>query len=732
MAIVYIIILMVIIPLMAVVYLKNPKGQVNHYFVLFSVSALFWQSSILLDGSNHDRLTAHYRLLFVAVFWMVYFLLQFLAHVSHKRLSRIEHWFFLGVVAVFGAAALFSDLVIEGVSAYESATGITTEPLQGKFYWLGIAVISIMSFWAALLLRQRLHRPSSIANRTQLQIIYYSLIVAIMFAMTTFVLLPEVFGVSLLSNYTPFSSLLVILALAYVILRHSFLDIRLVVTRTLAYVLSIAAVSIIFFVLASVALPFIYNQDIDISSQVPFLLLALFLAVAFQPLKKYFDRATDQLFYQENYDTQEQIDRLGELVVSEYEIDKLVSSALDLISQSLRPTTGKIILLDGRGEFYDEYRLASSPKIASAKAVEQMSVMDEIVLVLDEYDEYSDLPPRKHKLVKALQKHGVSLAVKFNTKDEIVGYMLLGPKLSGGVYNSKDAQFSSTAAKELAIAIQNARRFDQIQRFNDTLKLEVERATAEIRKSNKKLLELDQAKDEFITMASHQLRTPLTSVKGYVSMVMEGDAGKITAKQRKLLSSAFTSSQRMVYLIGDLLNVSRLQTGKFVIEPTPVDLTEIVANEIQQLSETAKNRKIKLKFNKLKDFPIVMLDENKIRQVIMNFIDNAIYYTPNGGTIILKVAANSKKIDFTVTDDGIGVPKQEQQKLFNKFYRAANARKARPDGTGLGLFMAKKVVVDQGGSIVFNSKEGKGSTFGFTFPYAKIKLKEDQAKYTNN
>jgi signal transduction histidine kinase len=221
-------------------------------------------------------------------------------------------------------------------------------------------------------------------------------------------------------------------------------------------------------------------------------------------------------------------------------------------------------------------------------------------------------------------------------------------------------------------------------------------------------------------MASHQLRTPLTSVKGYLSMVLDGDVGKISKPQKEMLAQAFFSSQRMVYLIADLLNVSRLKTGKFIIEPGPVNLAEMVDQELSQLDETASSKSLTLTYDKPKSFPVLMLDETKTRQVIMNFVDNAIYYTPAGGKINVRLIDNPNTIELRVEDNGIGVPKDEEHHLFTKFYRAGNARKARPDGTGLGLFMAKKVVIAEGGSIIFESTEGKGSTFGFVFPKAKL------------
>lgn len=233
---------------------------------------------------------------------------------------------------------------------------------------------------------------------------------------------------------------------------------------------------------------------------------------------------------------------------------------------------------------------------------------------------------------------------------------------------------------------------------------------------DKKLEELDETRDEFISMASHQLRTPLTSVKGYVSMILEGDAGAINHEQRTMLNQAFASCQRMVYLISDLLNVSRIKTGKFVINRSPVNLDEVARDEIAQINEIAKSRSIKIDYLPPRSIHNLNLDETKIRQVIMNFIDNALYYTPADGRIIVSLVDRPSAIELRIKDNGIGVPKSERHYLFTKFYRATNARKARPDGTGLGLFMAKKIIIAQGGAVIFDSVEGRGSTFGFMFP----------------
>lgn len=306
--------------------------------------------------------------------------------------------------------------------------------------------------------------------------------------------------------------------------------------------------------------------------------------------------------------------------------------------------------------------------------------------------------------------------IKLMARRQIVGLLVVGYINPTTQLSPADTELLDRLSESIGVALDNKLLFEENRRV-----------LKQIKESNAKLRALDETKDDFISMASHQLRTPLTSVKGYISMVLEGDAGKISPTQKKLLTQSFFSSQRMVYLIADLLNVSRLKTGKFVIDPTPVNLAEVVEQELEQLKETADVHSLKLTYQKPKHFPELMLDETKTRQVIMNFVDNAIYYTPSGGRINVRLVDNTTNVELRVEDNGIGVPKSEQPHLFTKFYRAGNARKARPDGTGLGLFMAKKVIVAQSGSIIFESHENTGSTFGFLLSKSKLAV-PDAAK----
>ncbi len=388
----------------------------------------------------------------------------------------------------------------------------------------------------------------------------------------------------------------------------------------------------------------------------------------------------------------------------------------DVIEQNLKSEFASFVINSPGSE---------QPRVMGTKnANVEMASLQQLVghsplLLLDDVSEANALKgPLRQQNIAAI----IKLVNPRRHSDFGTHYLLLGDKKSGNPYTRQDTQLLQIIANELVIAIQNALRFEEIQNFNLTLQEKVDEATKQLRRANDKLRELDDTKDDFIGIASHQLRTPLTSVKGYVSMVLDGDVGKITPKQKEMLDQAFLSAQRMVYLIADLLNLSRLKTGKFVIEPIKTNLSDLVQNEIDQLAESAKNKGIKLVYKRPKSCTPLMLDGTKMSQVVMNFIDNAIYYTPKGKTVEVSISETPQSLELLVQDEGMGVPKAEQHHLFTKFYRAKNAKKVRPDGTGLGLFMAKKVIVAQGGSIVFKSAEGKGSTFGFILPKKHLEI----------
>jgi signal transduction histidine kinase len=480
-----------------------------------------------------------------------------------------------------------------------------------------------------------------------------------------------------------------------------------VVARSIAYtMLLITLASLYGGAILSVTGSFFNNASHPILKNLVYDALAVLLAFTFQPLRRFFERITDRIFFRDHYDSQEVLNNFSGILVSELDLGRILKKSLTALCESLHIQFGQIIVFNNDRVYRVEHY---GPLPQRLMVAPELRTLNRSMLIADE------LEGGQRKSL--LESHGVRVSMLLSTREEFVGYLLLGDKLSGDIYSTQDVNLLEIIGKELAVAILNAKAYAEIQAFSQHLQERVDHATNRLRIANRHLKELDRAKDEFISMASHQLRTPLTTIKGYLSMMLEGDAGRISKGQKEFVGYAFDASERMVNLISDLLNVSRLSAGRFLIQTKPTDMVKMIEEEVHQLITHAQAKGLKLIFDRPKA-PLLPaeIDENKTRQVIMNFIDNAIYYTTQGEVrVVLHQTGDMVRLE--VRDTGIGVPVDARKKLFSKFYRAENAQVLRPDGTGLGLYLAKRVIEDQGGTIIFSSVEGKGSVFGFELPF---------------
>ncbi|TAN57070.1 PAS domain-containing protein [Patescibacteria group bacterium] len=229
--------------------------------------------------------------------------------------------------------------------------------------------------------------------------------------------------------------------------------------------------------------------------------------------------------------------------------------------------------------------------------------------------------------------------------------------------------------------------------------------------------EIDTMKSEFVSVASHQLRTPLSAIKWFLEMLIAGDAGAINENQKEFLDRAYESNERMIKLVNDLLNVSRMESGKIKFEPKPTQLGDIFQSVITELTPLTRARNITIQsaFADTK-LPDVFVDPDKIRQVIMNLVSNAIKYTSGRGKIELFYERHPNELVFNIKDNGIGIPKDQQHKVFNKFFRADNVMKVQTEGSGLGLYIGRTIIEASGGRMWFSSQENKGTTFSFALP----------------
>lgn len=227
---------------------------------------------------------------------------------------------------------------------------------------------------------------------------------------------------------------------------------------------------------------------------------------------------------------------------------------------------------------------------------------------------------------------------------------------------------------------------------------------------------IEKLKTEFVSISAHQLRTPLSAIKWTLRMLLDGDLGKITKEQREFLEKTYRSNERMIKLINDLLNVTRIEEGRFIYKRSLVDFRDVVGKIIETYRDEISRKEIRLKYKKPKEKFDLFVDEEKISLAVQNLIDNAIRYTPQRGEIEIELKKGEKEILFKIKDSGIGIPEDQKERIFQKFFRAANAMRFVTEGTGLGLFITKNIIEAHGGKIWFESKEGKGTTFYFTLP----------------
>ncbi len=221
---------------------------------------------------------------------------------------------------------------------------------------------------------------------------------------------------------------------------------------------------------------------------------------------------------------------------------------------------------------------------------------------------------------------------------------------------------------------------------------------------------------ETVSIVSHQLKTPLSVIKGYLEVLISEDLGKLNKEQKEYLKNTLENAERMKTLVKDILNVTRIEANKVELNPEPIDLVKLTEGVVKNYSLFARAHNSKISFDPPKKLPLIEVDSIKIREVIGNFVSNAIFYNKKNGKIKLTLSEKGKNIVFCCKDSGIGISEKAKNKIFQKFYRSEEAIAVTPKGSGLGLFISKAIIKKSGGKIWFKSKRGEGSTFCFSLP----------------
>jgi len=322
---------------------------------------------------------------------------------------------------------------------------------------------------------------------------------------------------------------------------------------------------------------------------------------------------------------------------------------------------------------------------------------------------------RPSPVIRTLIVEGVRtyVGVPLIVKADLIGSLNLAAA-SPDFFTAEHLEIAQEVAGQLAVAVQQARLYEELQKHSQMLEQAVEKATAELREANEALKTLDQLKDSFLSTAAHELRTPLTSIQGFSEILLTRELDE--DRKKYYLDTINKQSAQLAQIIDDLLDISRLEAGKGLeIKSEPVDLGLLLVETVQPFIETSVKHHFRLEG--LTETPPVQGDPFRLEQVIRNLLSNAVKYSPEGGSITIHTRVSGKYFEVGVQDEGIGLTPEQQAHLFEKFYRADESNRST-GGTGLGLAICKLIVEGHGGHIWAESESGAGSTFAFSIPLA--------------
>ncbi len=720
------------------ILLKNRRSTVNIIFSILVIAVCIWIfSNLAIDYIANDSET----LLFWSKFALIgpsiipcAFLFFTLNFPKRKIAHALRYYFYLAPVLIL-FFLIPTDLNIVAVTFTESdLPEVVPGPLYiifGAYFFIYMG-LAFRNLWKS-------YRENSGIYKLQIRYVALGMLLTALFALITNLVFP-ILGYSQIGVYAPYTTFFFIFCTAYAVIKYRLMDIRLIVTRSLVYAILVSLITGTF-VLVTFLSSYYLTQDSRLSQIGIAIVSSLLIVLLLDPIKRSLARVTNKVFFKQAINYPEVTKKITDIINEEIELGSLVNRFCSTTEDELRIKHVSLLLPVSEDVYIvPEERVDTKGKAQKPLTVRRSSALgrelyrNRGVIILDELDrKVADAQneverERFDEMRQELENLDGYAAVPVAYKDSLIAIIVLSRKLSGEMFSLEDIQFLQVIAPQMASAIQKAKLYQEEKEFGIKLQREVEKATADLKVANAKLTELDKAKSEFMSIASHQLRTPLAGIMGYLSMVIQGDYGNMTKEQEPILRSVLDATQRLIRMVNLFLNVTRIEAGRFVMNYTKKPFNEIVNAVYMELKPTADKKDVKLIY-KDKKLPEVEVDEDKIKDVMLNLIDNAIKYSP-AGAVTVTAEANKRNVHFKVKDTGVGIPVVEVKNLFDKFVRGSGIAQVDPNGSGLGLFIARKITEGHGGRIWAESEgEGKGSTFNFEVP---IKADTDAKKKTED
>jgi len=698
------------------ILLKGKEKIVNKLYSLIAFSVCAWglgmvlyRASLTVNGS-----VFWCKVLYLAPILIVCSFLLF-SYVFPEGKEKIKKSA-IAVTVILGGGIFYLTALTNGI--IKNIIFVPNEEkiiVFGSLYLLYSIFISGFFIWAYINLLIRRHKSVGLF-RTQISYVFWGTFLASTLGMVTNLVLPTI-GIFYLNWAGQILSLIMVIFIAYAIVRHRLMDIKVALRQSFVYLSSVLMIMIPAGIAMYYAERFFPGYVIWVS-----LLILLFTVSAFPPIKNWYYRIANKYFFSSLYDAREVISRLSDGLRSTLDVKEIYNFISGTIVATFHTKAFGVLNYDQTSgqyvtQFNSGFEINNRKIFPGDRILHEEYIKKSKALVIEEIK--STAYEAHKEVIDMLTAVGAAVVVPLNIKDETLGVMVLGQKESGDMYNDEDLRTLETIASQAAISIKNAQLYDETRGFSVTLQKEVERQTAQLKEANIELQKLDKAKSDFISIASHQLRTPLTAIKGFTSMILEGSYGRVTNVVRDKLEKILESSERLVRLVNDLLDLSHMEGGKIEYHFDKVDFDAMVKSVVEELTPQAEKKKLKFKWATPDENIWVWADEQKLRQVAMNLIDNAIKYTPQG-SVEVTLARVDGNVQMAVKDTGMGMKEGEAENLFQKFVRGQEASRYHTEGAGIGLYVARQLIEAQKGQVWAESEgENKGSTFFIKMPEMK-------------
>lgn len=609
---------------------------------------------------------------------------------------------------------VFSSAIINSVEI-----GIKTEHIiifSPLYYFFYVPLVSLsFTFGYANLLRKRVRSKGII--KYQLTLVFLGAFLSSSFGMITNLTLPTL-GIFTYNWVAQILAIIMAGCIAYAIVRYRFMDIRLIASRLYVYTLIGSFTYSFFYLFALVSQKYLGGVH-DSRAIILGGVFAFLYAIIFLPLLNKIQSSSDILFYR-GYNPQRIFKDLGLRLSSVIDLNQVLAILSAEYRKVLETEDMNIILFKKeKGKDGNLVCLPVFGKLKNRKSIENSNTCDFLtktrkIIVREELKASG-----QKKEARIIERHGIEIVAPLIIRSKPIGVILLGEKISSNAYTKEDIDFLQVISTQAAIAIENARLHKEVGDYSRNLKRKVDSQTKDIKAKQEKLLKLLNMRSEFLDITSHQLRTPVSVIKGVLSMLEEGSVPK--ARINEFLSMAFKKSLKLEQIVDEILRASEMDSEKFELSLGPVDVIPLIQEIAAEKAPIAKRANLNFKLVlPAKEVKPVESDLKYLKHVIINLVNNSLQYTKKGG-IKITVKPLRTKLEIIVQDTGIGIPKKDIPKLYKKFSRANNAKEAFTDGSGLGLYIIKQIIhAHKGASIkIKQTKIEKGTTMVVSLPMVK-------------